>query len=257
MFVPKNQLMLFIYNFSKFELNHGVQTDKLDKSKLEALKTLQDEVYPAFQSTIKRIQDYIPEQEMEEFYKQYTDRIMELFFDIYFMWGRRENLADALLKQFRYYNLMKFDLEEEKNYYDKLRSHVFYVGNEIPSSLRSYGLYVANTADQCDPKHFMDYRADGFYPMVRICIEKKENSQEWKMGSVLIGSQDNGTLVREHDIVAAYVLQCLGIIDYGTVLLTDYNSSFHELDAEIPLDEADLILEDIEIDRDIGLVWNE
>lgn len=95
-----------------------------------------------------------------------------------------------------------------KGLIQKLKNQVVFQGKEIYEKGLRFELTFNETADQCDPKQFMDVEVLDF-PKVTIVVEPDKH-YDWKPAGGSVGYLDDGLGVEDSDLVAGWVLKHFG-----------------------------------------------
>jgi hypothetical protein len=106
------------------------------------------------------------------------------------------------------------------NFFKCLKAVDFYYGPLAPDTISNFNLYSLDndgyritdyTRDQCTHYTFRDYYISPAYPEIHLCLSK-QNDKMWRFESGRVGLPEDGWYIRDHQELAAYVLQSLGVL---------------------------------------------
>jgi len=141
------------------------------------------------------------------------------------------------------------------NYYKKLRDLVIYRGEKAPDEINDFDIEIfkSDTADMCDENSAMDYTLE-MYPYAKVVLYKEENN-EWKIRDGYLGPMHMDYRFEE-EIISAYILQKLGVINDTVKTYQGWKVDKLEDDLQVLLEDHKDILMIHDLYAPFCLMWN-
>ena len=96
----------------------------------------------------------------------------------------------------------------------EFKSQVIYQGETAPDEIQDFNLYIADTANLCDERKFMDYMVSGDLPFL-VLLEKGFEDKWYIRSALLVGDYDGGGPIEvfHSEMLTELLLVELAILD--------------------------------------------